>query len=276
MSLPYEPNDRHLRSIDSYHASPDTDAWLEWHQEQTSLGLHGGPDAAGAEVREPSPAIMARVPAPVASVATPVAPADTNAPASIGDKLDLLFAPSVDLDARDELVGIIGSAELLARDEANDLCPTSLPTCGNEGSSMLWVDELSCIGCKYCSSIARQTFQMAEGDGDYGTARVVQQAADLPEVLDEAIDSCPADCIHQCTRTELETLEEYRGAGYLDDIMARSHTQRLTGNDGGGGNLQPHWRDPLENTGWRRGAKFLKTETLKMANPLLSEADGLG
>ena len=40
---------------------------------------------------------------------------------------------------------------------------------------MVWVDELSCIGCGYCPAIARSTFVIADGDDDYGTARVAQR-----------------------------------------------------------------------------------------------------
>ncbi|EOD25997.1 hypothetical protein EMIHUDRAFT_48350, partial [Emiliania huxleyi CCMP1516] len=73
--------------------------------------------------------------------------------------------------------------------------------------SMIWVDEISCIGCKFCATVARSTFSMARGTG---TARAVQQGGDHPEVVEEAISSCPADCIHRCSRAELEVLEEHR------------------------------------------------------------------
>jgi ferredoxin len=70
-------------------------------------------------------------------------------------------------------------------------------------TDMLWVDELSCIGCTWCASVARQTFRMANGDHEFGTARVVQQGGDCEDTIQEAIDCCPADCIMHCTRNEV-------------------------------------------------------------------------
>ena len=43
-------------------------------------------------------------------------------------------------------------------------------------------------------------------DDDFGMARVVQQGGDCEDTVEEAIDSCPADCIHKCTRSELKVL----------------------------------------------------------------------
>ena len=52
----------------------------------------------------------------------------------------------------------------------------------------VYVDELSCIGCTYCADVARSTFYMNE---DAGRARVYNQHGDEPEIVQEAIDSCP-------------------------------------------------------------------------------------
>ena len=129
-----------------------------------------------------------------------------TSPLSLDDKLDALFAPADPLaDERDAKVGAISSSELLNLDEAADLWPPTLTKDPDE-KQMLWVDELSCIGCKFCTTVARATFTMADGDEDYGTARVTQQGGDLPEVVEEAIDCCPSDCIHFCSRRDLETL----------------------------------------------------------------------
>jgi ferredoxin len=51
-----------------------------------------------------------------------------------------------------------------------------------------YVDEASCIGCTNCAEVARSTFFMEE---DAGKARVFNQGGDSPEVIEEAIDTCP-------------------------------------------------------------------------------------
>jgi len=66
------------------------------------------------------------------------------------------------LEARDGFVGAIPSSELLARDEAEGLWPLELDS-DPEAESMIWVDEISCIGCKFCATVARSTFSMARG-----------------------------------------------------------------------------------------------------------------
>lgn len=174
------------------------------------------------------------------------------------------------IQQRGALVGVLDSSELLAKDEEAGLWPEHLPN-GDPATAkdMLWVDELSCIGCTWCADVARSTFRM-ERDS-YGTARVIQQGGDSPEVVEEAIDCCPADCIYTCTRKELELLEEHRGLGHIDDLLARFHGgARLTGEgEGGGGVAVPHWRDPIVHQSWRKGDKYVKTRRLDMADPLL-------
>ena len=78
-------------------------------------------------------------------------------------------------------------------------------------------------------------------DDAYGKARVFQQGEDILDAVEEAIDVCPAQCIHWVTRKELETLEEHR-ALHLESMQA----------EGGryGGNSD--WREPLESDSWRR------------------------
>ncbi|GAC1457416.1 MAG: ferredoxin [Chamaesiphon sp.] len=71
----------------------------------------------------------------------------------------------------------------------------------------VYVDELTCIGCKHCAHVARSTFYI---EPDYGRSRVVRQDGDREEVIQEAIDTCPVDCIHWLDYTELKKLEEER------------------------------------------------------------------
>eukprot|EP00320_Phaeocystis_rex_P007247 CAMPEP_0119089200 /NCGR_PEP_ID=MMETSP1178-20130426/148207_1 /TAXON_ID=33656 /ORGANISM="unid sp, Strain CCMP2000" /LENGTH=248 /DNA_ID=CAMNT_0007072533 /DNA_START=119 /DNA_END=865 /DNA_ORIENTATION=- len=174
-----------------------------------------------------------------------------------------LFAPPAEdayLDERTELVGEIGSAELLNRDEEAGFWPPELST-DRDAPAMLWVDEYSCIGCRWCACVARNTFKVSD---EYGTAMVMQQGGDQADVIEEAIDVCPSDCIHRCSRSELEVLEKYRDL-YQGDMMAKYyHGRRMVGEgSGGGAGAAPNWRDPLVHTSWHQGSKFVKTERLK-------------
>ena len=197
------------------------------------------------------------------------------AQAELDRKLDVIFkyesgSKSSLLLERDGLLGTIDSSDLLRRDEEAEFWPQQLSTDPDE-PSMLWVDELSCIGCRYCATIARSTFSMCDGDEDFGTARVTQQGGDEDEVVEEAIDVCPVNCIHFCSRNELETLEEYRKL-YLYDLLAACQTRKLVSEgDGGGGSAAPYWRDPLINTGWRKGAKYVRSARLKLEQPRIGD-----
>ncbi len=71
----------------------------------------------------------------------------------------------------------------------------------------VYVDELTCIGCKHCSHVARNTFYI---EPDYGRSRVVRQDGDREDLIQEAIDTCPVDCIHWVDYTELKHLEQER------------------------------------------------------------------
>lgn len=71
----------------------------------------------------------------------------------------------------------------------------------------VYVDEITCIGCKHCAHVARNTFYI---EPDYGRSRVVRQDGDVEELIQEAIDTCPVDCIHWVDYTELKRLEQDR------------------------------------------------------------------
>ena len=57
----------------------------------------------------------------------------------------------------------------------------------------VWVDESECIGCQYCVHVASNTFIVEE---EYGRSKAIRQDGDSPEIIQEAIDTCPVDCIH--------------------------------------------------------------------------------
>lgn len=71
----------------------------------------------------------------------------------------------------------------------------------------VYVDEITCIGCKHCAHVARNTFYI---EPDYGRSRVYRQDGDSEDLIQEAIDTCPVDCIHWVDYTELKELERDR------------------------------------------------------------------
>lgn len=94
----------------------------------------------------------------------------------------------------------------------------------------VYVDEVTCIGCKHCAHVARNTFYI---EPDYGRSRVIRQDGDSEEIIQEAVDTCPVDCIHSLDYTEVKKLEAERQyqvipiAGYaIDEAVAAAHRRR--------------------------------------------------
>ena len=71
----------------------------------------------------------------------------------------------------------------------------------------VYVDEITCIGCKNCAHVAGQTFYI---EPDYGRARAIRQDGDSEALVQEAIDTCPVSCIHWVDYAELKELERER------------------------------------------------------------------
>lgn len=69
----------------------------------------------------------------------------------------------------------------------------------------VWVDEAVCIGCRYCAHVASNTFLV---EPTWGRSRAIRQDGDTTERIQEAIDTCPVDCIHWVAYEELPALEE--------------------------------------------------------------------
>ena len=67
----------------------------------------------------------------------------------------------------------------------------------------VWVDESLCIGCTYCSCVATNTFGM---EPDNGRARVFRQDGDSSDLIQEAIDTCPVNCIDWVRFEDLDDL----------------------------------------------------------------------
>ncbi|MBD2182653.1 ferredoxin [Planktothrix sp. FACHB-1355] len=80
----------------------------------------------------------------------------------------------------------------------------------------VYVDEITCIGCKHCAHVARNTFYI---EPDYGRSRVVRQDGDSEELIQEAIDTCPVDCIHWVDYTELKKLEAEREEQVIPPVV---------------------------------------------------------
>nr|CAB3478199.1 unnamed protein product [Digitaria exilis] len=68
----------------------------------------------------------------------------------------------------------------------------------------VFVDEFSCIGCKNCANVCPKVFQIEE---DFGRARVYDQSGNI-QLIEEAIESCPVDCIHWTSAAQLSLLED--------------------------------------------------------------------
>lgn len=71
----------------------------------------------------------------------------------------------------------------------------------------VYVDEVTCIGCKHCAHVSPNTFYI---EPDNGRSRVFNQDGDSEDRVQEAIDTCPVDCIHWVDYTDLKDLEEAR------------------------------------------------------------------
>ncbi|KAK0589338.1 hypothetical protein LWI29_012880 [Acer saccharum] len=68
----------------------------------------------------------------------------------------------------------------------------------------VFVDEFSCIGCKNCANVAQNVFKIEE---DFGRARAYSQCGNT-NLVQQAIDSCPVDCIHWTSAAQLSLLED--------------------------------------------------------------------
>ena len=69
----------------------------------------------------------------------------------------------------------------------------------------VWVDEAVCIGCRYCAHVAANTFLVED---DWGRSRAIRQDGDTTERIQEAIDTCPVDCIHWVAYEDLTALQD--------------------------------------------------------------------
>ena len=79
------------------------------------------------------------------------------------------------------------------------MCATS-----TDASRAVFVNEAACIGCRLCASVASETFAI---ESEHGRARAVSQWSDDKDAIQDAMDSCPVDCIYWVSRDQLPFLE---------------------------------------------------------------------
>ncbi|XP_019451140.1 PREDICTED: uncharacterized protein LOC109353361 [Lupinus angustifolius] len=91
-------------------------------------------------------------------------------------------------------------------DEIHGYSLTSINPFLDDSSSKdhVFVDEFSCIGCKNCANVAPDVFAIEE---DFGRARAYTQCG-KSELVEQAIESCPVDCIHWTSAAQLSLLED--------------------------------------------------------------------
>jgi ferredoxin len=93
----------------------------------------------------------------------------------------------------------------------------------------VFVDEFTCIGCKHCAHVAPNAFYI---EPEYGRSRVIRQEGDSEELIQEAIDTCPVDCIHWVNFAELKNLEEERKTIVMQNLglpqrISSKHSKKI-------------------------------------------------
>ena len=103
----------------------------------------------------------------------------------------------------------------------------------------VWVDEAVCIGCRYCAHVACNTFVVED---DLGRSRVIRQDGDSTDRIQEAIDTCPVDCIHWVPYEQLPELQRQREAQELLPLGLPSpvRVKRLLPRSAGGHGTTSH------------------------------------
>jgi len=89
----------------------------------------------------------------------------------------------------------------------------------------VWVDEAVCIGCRYCAHVAGNTFVV---EPDWGRSRALRQDGDSTERIQEAIDTCPVDCIHWVPYEQLPALRAQLDEQEIQPLGLPSHGRRRT------------------------------------------------
>lgn len=89
----------------------------------------------------------------------------------------------------------------------------------------VYVEERDCIGCTHCATTAPQTFMLED---DHGRARVFDQTGNDIDTVEEAIDTCPVNCIYYVSWDDLITLELLRREQVINNFARLVGGQDLT------------------------------------------------
>lgn len=57
----------------------------------------------------------------------------------------------------------------------------------------VWIDEEECIGCGSCAEICPEVFRFNE---EIEKAEVILPEGGPEDLIEEAMETCPAECIH--------------------------------------------------------------------------------
>lgn len=87
----------------------------------------------------------------------------------------------------------------------------------------VYVDENICIGCKNCAHVAANTFYI---EPEHGRARVFNQNGDIQDLIEEARDTCPVNCIHWLDYTELGQMEIERKNQVIQSLAIPPNMRR--------------------------------------------------
>ncbi|RLA80934.1 MAG: ferredoxin [Deltaproteobacteria bacterium] len=57
----------------------------------------------------------------------------------------------------------------------------------------VYIDEEECVGCGTCEELCPEIFEL---DEETGRAKVIEPEVEDEGCVEEAMDTCPAECIH--------------------------------------------------------------------------------
>ena len=99
----------------------------------------------------------------------------------------------------------------------SDFEPNGKEPClgGQLREEAVWVDESICIGCRYCAHVATNTFVIEQ---HLGRSRVIRQDGDSTKLIQEAIETCPVNCIHWVPFEQLDHLKTQLDSMELQDL----------------------------------------------------------
>ena len=94
---------------------------------------------------------------------------------------------------------------------------------GQLSEKAVWVDESLCIGCRYCAHVASNTFVI---EPTLGRSRAIRQNGDSTERIQEAIATCPVNCIQWVHFEQLDELRAHLAALELLPLGLQSSSRR--------------------------------------------------